>query len=66
VDDWSRLDRFLILGAEGRTYYITERELVKHNHDAILRCINRFAAGKFPGSPRDDKESADYGSSRTR
>src|SRR5208283_6153548 len=39
VDDWTRLDRFLILGAEGGTYYIGERELVKQNHDAIVRCI---------------------------
>jgi 60 kDa SS-A/Ro ribonucleoprotein len=39
VDDWTRLDRFLILGAEGGTYYIGERDLVKQNHDAIVRCI---------------------------
>src|SRR3954454_5742933 len=39
VDDWTRLDRFLILGAEGGTYYIAERELVKQNHDALIRCI---------------------------
>src|SRR6266487_3104963 len=39
VDDWTRLDRFLILGAEGGTYYITERDLLKQNHDALLRCI---------------------------
>jgi len=39
IDDWTRLDRFLILGAEGGTYYIGERELVKQNHDAIVRCI---------------------------
>ena len=39
VDDWTRLDRFLILGAEGGTYYIGERELVKQNHDALMRCI---------------------------
>ena len=39
VDDWTRFDRFLILGAEGGTYYITERDLVKQNHDAIVRCI---------------------------
>ena len=39
VDDWTRLDRFLILGAEGGTYYITERDLVKQNHDALVRCI---------------------------
>ncbi len=38
VDDWARLDRFLILGAEGGTYYIAERDLVKQNHDAIVRC----------------------------
>ena len=39
VDDWTRLDRFLILGAEGGTFYITEQDLVKQNHDAIVRCI---------------------------
>ena len=39
VDDWTRFDRFLILGAEGGTYYITERDLVNQNHDALLRCI---------------------------
>src|SRR5436190_17841497 len=39
VDDWTRLDRFLILGAEGGTYYIGERDLVKQNHDAIVRSI---------------------------
>jgi len=39
VDDWVQLERFLILGAEGGTYYIAERDLVKQNHDAIVRCI---------------------------
>jgi 60 kDa SS-A/Ro ribonucleoprotein len=39
VDDWVQLDRFLILGAEGGTYYIAERDLVKQNHDALIRCI---------------------------
>jgi len=39
VDDWTRLDRFLILGAEGGTYYLAERELVKQNHDAVVRCL---------------------------
>jgi 60 kDa SS-A/Ro ribonucleoprotein len=41
VDDWTRFDRFLILGAEGGTYYIAERDLVKQNHDAVVRCINQ-------------------------
>jgi len=40
MDDWTRFDRFLILGAEGGTYYITERDLVNQNHEALLRCIN--------------------------
>jgi 60 kDa SS-A/Ro ribonucleoprotein len=44
VDDWTRLDRFLILGAEGGTYYIGERELVKQNHDALIRCIKADGA----------------------
>ena len=39
VDDWTRFDRFLILGAEGGTYYIGERDLVKENHGALVRCI---------------------------
>ncbi len=39
VDDWIRLDRFLILGAEGGAYYIGERDLVKQNHESIVRCI---------------------------
>ena len=39
VDDWSRLDRFLILGAEGGTYYVGQRELTIRNAEAVRRCI---------------------------
>jgi len=39
VDDWQRLDRFLVLGAEGGTYYVAESDLVKQNHHAVVRCI---------------------------
>jgi 60 kDa SS-A/Ro ribonucleoprotein len=39
VDDWTRLDRFLILGSEGGTYYIAERELTRQNAEAVARCI---------------------------
>lgn len=39
LDDWSRLTRFLILGAEGGTYYVAEQDLLKSNHDSVLRCI---------------------------
>lgn len=40
LDLWSTLDRFLILGAEGGTYYVGERSLVKQNHDNIIKCIH--------------------------
>jgi len=39
VDDWMRLDRFLLLGSEGGSYYITQRALTVENADAIRRCI---------------------------
>jgi 60 kDa SS-A/Ro ribonucleoprotein len=39
VDDWTRLDRFLILGSEGGSYYATERKLTIENAAAVKRCI---------------------------
>jgi len=39
VDDWTRLDRFLILGSEGGSYYATERALSRENAQAVQRCI---------------------------
>src|SRR5688572_6223701 len=39
VDDWTRLDRFLVLGSEGGSYYATERALTAENASASLRCI---------------------------
>jgi 60 kDa SS-A/Ro ribonucleoprotein len=39
VNDWTRLDRFLILGSEGGTYYITEKALTAENANAVIRCI---------------------------
>src|SRR5260221_3453154 len=39
VDDWTRLDRFLILGSEGGSYYASERQLTVENAAAVLRCI---------------------------
>lgn len=40
ADDWERLERFLILGAEGGTYYIGERKLVRENADVVLRTLS--------------------------
>lgn len=39
VDDWTRLERFLILGAEGGSYYASERKLTVDNAAAAKRCI---------------------------
>ena len=39
VDDWSRLRRFLILGAEGGSYYATDWTLTRENVQAVERCI---------------------------
>jgi 60 kDa SS-A/Ro ribonucleoprotein len=39
VDDWTRLDRFLVLGSEGGSYYATERALTRENAEATVRAI---------------------------
>ena len=39
IDDWRRLRRFLILGAEGGTYYASERKLTLENAACIQRCL---------------------------
>lgn len=39
VDCWQQLDRFLILGAEGNTYYAGEREQVFENAANVRKCI---------------------------
>jgi 60 kDa SS-A/Ro ribonucleoprotein len=39
MDDWARLDRFLLLGSEGGSYYASERALTADNARAVERCI---------------------------
>lgn len=39
VDDWTRLDRFLILGSEGGSYYASERKLTAENVATVQRCL---------------------------
>lgn len=39
VDDWTRLDRFLILGSEGGSYYASERELTLDKAKAVHRAL---------------------------
>lgn len=40
VNDWDRLNRFLILGTEGGTYYCQETDLLKENHGAVSKCLD--------------------------
>ncbi len=44
VTKWTRLDRFLILGAEGGSYYATEKKLVRENAKAVEECAAEDAA----------------------
>ncbi|MBB3750873.1 60 kDa SS-A/Ro ribonucleoprotein [Mycolicibacterium sp. BK634] len=37
VDDWARVRRFLTLGTDGGTFYVSARELTRDNADAVLR-----------------------------
>jgi len=37
LDDWGRLDRFLILGTEGGTYYASERQLTSECGEVVHR-----------------------------
>ncbi len=43
LDEWAQLTRFLILGAEGGTYYASEKKLVRDNAKKIEELINKDA-----------------------
>ena len=40
IDVWKRLDRFLILGTEGGTYYISERKLTVENAQVVFDALD--------------------------
>lgn len=44
LDKWKRLDRWLILGAEGGTYYVKEPALTRDNARTIDECLAEDAA----------------------
>ncbi|MDX9980032.1 MAG: TROVE domain-containing protein [Lentisphaeria bacterium] len=39
VNDWVTLDRFLVLGTEGGTFYVAEQELTLQSAQAVQRCL---------------------------
>lgn len=61
--DWERLDRFLIIGTEGGTYYAGEREMTISHGGVVRRCLaedriktlNRIIDVSFQGlAPKND------------
>lgn len=51
INDWDRLERFLILGAENGTYTAGKQELIKEN----ATCVERLLADKEEGIKVVDK-----------
>lgn len=39
LDKWKRLERFLILGSEGGSYYASEQKLTEENAKAVAECV---------------------------
>jgi 60 kDa SS-A/Ro ribonucleoprotein len=39
ISNWDRLDRFLVLGSEGGTYYVGEQKLTVENAENVRDCI---------------------------
>jgi 60 kDa SS-A/Ro ribonucleoprotein len=44
VDSWTRLQRFLVLGSEGGSYYASERTLTRKNAQAVEACVREDGA----------------------
>jgi len=38
---WTMLDRFLIIGTEGGTFYVDQRKLTKRNFKNVLKCLEK-------------------------
>lgn len=55
--DWERLDRFLIIGTEGGTYYASEAALTVENAAVVRRCL----AADMPRTLRRIVEVSDGG-----
>jgi 60 kDa SS-A/Ro ribonucleoprotein len=63
VNDWTRLQRFLILGSEGGSYYASEQKLSADNANGVLNCIQNdgprvvreiVAVSKAGRAPKND------------
>lgn len=43
LDKWARLERWLVLGSEGSTYYASERQLTRENAQTLVECLKEDA-----------------------
>ena len=41
LDEWKQLERFLILGSEGGTFYVSERKLTAENANHVLLLLKK-------------------------
>ena len=41
LDEWKQLDRFLILGSEGGTFYVSEKKLTAENANKVLLLLQK-------------------------
>jgi len=41
VDEWTKLERFLILGTEGGSYYASEHKMTKNSAENVVNCIKK-------------------------
>lgn len=39
IDKWARLNRFLVLGTDGGTYYVSEKKLTRENAQVVETCL---------------------------
>ena len=58
MDDWKRLERFLILGNEGGSYYATERALTIENAQGVVSLPERRCGSSDPDNRRDQRLGA--------
>lgn len=44
VSNWAQLERFVLLGTVGGTYYVSEKDLTKTNADSLIECMTEDPA----------------------
>jgi 60 kDa SS-A/Ro ribonucleoprotein len=63
TDKWEQLNRFLILGTEGGTFYINESKLTRDNAKSVVKCIKEdgvrvvntvFEVSDYGRAPKND------------